>query len=226
MPRQARIVLPGYLHHVTQRGNYRQNIFNDDIDRITYLKLLEHYGAKYGVSLYAFCLMDNHLHLIVSPSDPGGLGKAFCRIQQRYSIYFHKRVSRRGHLWQERFYSCLLFGAHIARAIRYIEKNPVRARMVEKPWDYRWSSARAHLGTKYKIITLADVKEIVNVESWREFLEEDEKDEDIDKLRKSTLKGGVFGPVEFVKKLEEKLGRSILKKTQGRPKILNKSKGG
>ena len=144
MPRQARIVLSGYLHHVTQRGNYRQNIFFEDQDRVVYLKYFNENAQKYGVQVYAFCLMDNHVQFIVKPLAENSLAKTFRVTHQRYSLYLNNRLKQFGHRWQSRFYSCVLLGEHIAKAIRYVERNPVRAGMVQVPWQYVWSSARAH----------------------------------------------------------------------------------
>ena len=90
MPRQARIVIPGELFHLTQRGNYRQRIFEDDIDRAYYLKLFEECKNKYGLELFAFCLMDNHVHFVVKPLYKDSLAQTICRCHQRYAYYFHK----------------------------------------------------------------------------------------------------------------------------------------
>ena len=113
MPRTARVVVPGYLYHVTQRGNYRQNVFEADQDRITYLKYIQERSRECGVSIYAFCLMDNHVHLIVKPKVQESLGRFFSVSHMKYAHYFHKKKKQRGHLWQGRFYSCLLCGDHI-----------------------------------------------------------------------------------------------------------------
>ncbi len=102
MPRQARFVLPGHLHHVTQRGNYRQDIFQDNRDRAYYLKLIQKYALEYGNDIYAFCLMANHVHFIIKPHDNDSLAGIFCRAHQKYSYYFHKKNGVTGHLWQER----------------------------------------------------------------------------------------------------------------------------
>jgi len=216
------MVLPGYLYHVTQRGNYRQFIYDEDKDRVIYLKLIQEYSREYGVEIFAYCLMDNHIHFIVRPKIKNALTQAFCRAHQRYSYYYHQKHKIRGHLWQERFYSCMLFGEHIKRAIRYVERNPVRARMVGKAWDYPWSSARAHLGKEYKIIKLADVGEYINVSSWKHYLLEDESSDDLRKIRESTFRGLVFGPLEFIRRLEKTLQQKIIPKPRGRPKMLVK----
>jgi len=181
MPRQARIVLSGYLHHVTQRGNYRQNIFFEDQDRAIYLKYLNENAQKYGVQIYAFCLMDNHVHFIVKPIEKNSLAKTFRVVHQRYSLYLNNRLKQFGHRWQSRFYSCVLLGEHIVKAMRYVERNPVRAGMVQMPWQYAWSSARAHLGKKYKIITLSNIDDNYHVGSWKNYIAKEDSLEDINK---------------------------------------------
>lgn len=222
MPRQGRIVVPGELFHVTQRGNYRQRIFEDDIDRAYYLKLFEEYRNKYGLELFAFCLMDNHVHFIVKPLQAQSLAQTICRCHQRYAYYRHKKKEVLGHLWQERFYSCLLYGEHIRQALRYVERNPVRAGMVREPWDYMWSSARAHLGVKYKIITLSDCSSYMGNLNWKDFISQDEGEDQIKQIRETTMKGTVLGSHEVIKNLEARLGRSILPKPKGRPRSTKK----
>ena len=115
MPRCARIVWPGELHHITQRGNYRQNVFYEKQDRVVYLKYLEENARKYGLKVYAFCLMDNHVHFIVKPEARDSLAKALRVTHQRYALYLNKRLKEYGHRWQSRYYSCVLMGSHIAR---------------------------------------------------------------------------------------------------------------
>lgn len=219
MPRQARIVVPGELFHVTQRGNYQQIIFEEDQERIGYLKLIDTYSQKYGLEVFSYCLMDNHVHFIVRPQTKQALAQTFCRAHQRYSILFHKKRNKKGHLWQERFYSCLLSGDHISAAVRYVENNPVRAKIVNNPWDYPWSSARAHLGQHFKMLRLADISEYINVKTWKEFLVDKEDDELIKKIREETNRGLVLGPRKFIECLEQKLGRNILPRPRGRSRL-------
>ncbi len=218
MPRNARVVIPGYLYHITQRGNYKQNIFEEDQDYVIYLKLIQEYSKKYGVAMYAYCLMDNHVHFIAKPRQEESLARTFCVAHQRYSHYFNKKRGIRGHLWQERFYSCILHGSHLKHAIRYVENNPVRARLVVHPWDYHWSSAKAHLGLVYKIIELSDIREYIDFSSWKEYLLEKESDEELKQIRKMTLKNSALGPVEFIEKIEKLLKREILSNPRGRPR--------
>lgn len=153
MPRRARVVFEGVVHHITQRGNYRQNVFEDDSDKRKYVEFIREYSEKYGMKIYAYCLMSNHVHFIAAPVKEDSLAMTFKYSNMRYSSYFNKKNKRSGHLWQGRFYSCPLQFEHALEALRYVERNPVRARMVELPWEYEWSSAREHVGFNGEIDT-------------------------------------------------------------------------
>ena len=153
MPRRARVVFEGVVHHITQRGNYRQNVFEDDSDKSKYVEFIREYSEKYGMKIYAYCLMSNHVHFIAAPVKEDSLAMTFKYANMRYSSYFNKKNKRSGHLWQGRFYSCPLQFEHALEALRYVERNPVRARMVELPWEYEWSSAREHVGFDGEIDT-------------------------------------------------------------------------
>ena len=153
MPRAARVVFEGVVHHITQRGNYRQNVFEDDSDKSKYIEFIREYSEKYGMKIYAYCLMSNHVHFIAAPVKEDSLAMTFKYSNMRYSSYFNRKNKRSGHLWQGRFYSCPLQFEHALEALRYVERNPVRARMVELPWEYEWSSAREHVGFNGEIDT-------------------------------------------------------------------------
>ncbi len=146
MPRSARVVFEGVVHHITQRGNYRQNIFEDSADRKKYIEFVSEYSTKYQMKIYAYCLMTNHVHFLAAPLRRDSLAMTFKYANMRYSSYFNKKNRRSGHLWQGRFYSCPLHRDHALEALRYVERNPVRAKMVQFPWEYEWSSAREHVG--------------------------------------------------------------------------------
>ena len=146
MPRSARVVFEGVVHHITQRGNYRQNIFEDSADRKKYIEFVSEYSRKYQMKIYAYCLMTNHVHFLAAPLRSNSLAMTFKYTNMRYSSYFNKKNRRAGHLWQARFYSCPLHHDHTLEALKYVERNPVRAKMVQFPWEYEWSSAREHVG--------------------------------------------------------------------------------
>lgn len=127
MSRIARIVVPGFAHHVTQRGNRRADVFETDDDRHAYLRFLKQYADKHGLAVWAFCLMTNHVHLVVVPEREDSLAKALRDAHTVYAMRFNTRTRLSGHVWQGRFYSCPMDESHLWAAVRYVERNPVRA---------------------------------------------------------------------------------------------------
>lgn len=220
MPRTARIVVPVYPFHVTQRGNNKQNIFSDDMDREIYLSYLHKYSKEYKLKLYAYCLMDNHVHFIAVPKKEESLSKTLSNAHHRYSQYYNKKMKYIGHLWQGRYYSCLLDKNHILMAIRYVERNPVRAGIVRKAWRYKWSSAGYHTGRTDTQIELADITKYIDMDNteWIEYLEETEDKEDLTNIREHTMKGKPLGGIRFIKRIGDKLGRTLTTRPRGRPK--------
>ena len=132
MPRDARVVCAGDPYHVTQRGNYRQDIFDEEEDREKYMEFFMMYREKFNVKLYAWCLMSNHVHFVVEPSTETGLANLFRFAHMRYSQYFNKKKGASGHLFQGRFHSSPLDKEHLYEALRYVELNPLRAGLITK----------------------------------------------------------------------------------------------
>src|SRR5580658_4886661 len=159
MPRPKRCVLPGVPCHITQRGVDRRETFSSLTDRLTYLRLLRENRAAAGVTLLGWCLMTNHVHLIAVPAREDSLSIFFRRVHGRYAQYYNACAGRVGHLWQNRFFACLLEPDHFWTALAYVERNPVRAKMVDRARDYPWSSAAAH-------ITGRDESGLVDMEWW------------------------------------------------------------
>ena len=215
MPRQSRIVLPGVAHHIIQRGNYKQSVFSREADFKKYCEWFKEYAERYGVETYAYCLMTNHVHFIVMPKTEDGLARVFNTLHMRYAQYVNKRKQVTGHLWQGRFFSCLLDEAHLYRAIRYVERNPVRAKMAQQAWEYPWSSAREHIGEGKGPIPLSRFFEMSSQE-WKEYLME--SDDDMDReIRLKTQRGLAIGSDQFVREIENKLKRSLSCLSPGRP---------
>ncbi len=146
MTRLARVVAVGMPHHVTQRGNGRRFILDGDADRRVYLDLLRQSIELHSLTLIGYCLMSNHIHLIVIPGEPDSLARALKDTHGRYAAYWNATHHSSGHVWQGRFYSCPLDEAHLWEALRYTELNPVRAGLVAKAENWEWSSASAHCG--------------------------------------------------------------------------------
>ena len=219
MPRVARIVWPGVPHHVTQRGNNRQDVLFVDDDRQVYLDILRKQSAKYGLRVLGFCLMPNHVHLVAIPSAVESLAKAVGRTHFVYTQYLNGLHRRSGHLWQNRFFSCALDEAYLWMALAYVDRNPVRAGLVRKAWQYPWSSAAAHVGQGASA-------SLLDVGAWQQMskginfqpmlLQADE--EGVKRLRSNTHSGRPLGTDAFLSKLEHALGRRLRPLPVGRPK--------
>ena len=145
MARLARIVIPAVPYHVTQRGNRRQQTFFCDEDYALYRDLLGQAARKAGSEIWSYCLMPNHVHIILVPSHEDGLRMTVADAHRRYTGFVNARHRWTGHLWQGRFGAVAMDEAHLMAAARYVALNPVRARIVERAQDWPWSSARAHL---------------------------------------------------------------------------------
>ena len=146
MPRTFRAVAVGYPHHVTQRGNNREQVFFDDQDRRTYLDYLNKYATKYQIDIWAYCLMSSHIHVLAVPQDSESLAFGIGLVNQNYTRYINRKYLRSGRVWQNRFFSCIVdTDEHLWAVARYIENNPVKAGMVTDALDYKWSSAKYHL---------------------------------------------------------------------------------
>ncbi len=156
MARIARFVVPGLPHHVTQRGNRRERVFFGEDDYALYRDLMASQRRKHGVAVWAYCLMPNHVHLILVPNREEALGRALGETHRRYSSVINARLRVTGHLFQSRFGSVVMDEEHLMAAARYVATNPVRARLVERAEDWRWSSVRAHLsGRDDELVSVA-----------------------------------------------------------------------
>ena len=217
MPRIARVVAKGYPHHVTQRGNYRQPVFEEDNDYVQYLEWLKDYSEKYSLKIWAYCLMSNHVHFVCVPEHEDSLARTFNALHMRYSQYFNQKKRLRGHLWQGRFYSCILDEKHLYTAVRYVENNPVRAGIVRKPHRYKWSSARSHINREKDSVLSQDCYLEKEIEDWLEYLRKKGDEQIIGNIRKSSMTGRPCGDDRFMKKLERLFGKRLRALPWGRP---------
>ncbi|MBO1927231.1 transposase [Thiomicrorhabdus sp. 6S2-11] len=220
MPRLARVVIPDIPYHVTQRGNRREDVFFDDEDRQFYLELLNEYAQKHQVEIWAYCLMTNHIHLILRPTSKEGLQQVLKPLHMRYAQYINKKMGWKGHLWQGRYFSSALDEAYAYQAIRYVELNPVRAKMVKSAVDYEWSSARAHSGLEESelLARLPTQYQPSQQPDWLSYLNENEDAELIAVIRRNIEKGLPCGNEDFISKLEKATDRALTFKPVGRPK--------
>jgi putative transposase len=216
MARIARVVVPGVPHHVTQRGNRRMDVFFSDEDRLAYLELLREFGEKYGVRYWGWCLMSNHVHLIAVPESAESLARGVGGAHQAYTRRINFREGWRGYLWQGRFFSCPLDEAHAERALCYVENNPVRAKRVSRAEEWRWSSARGHVGSVSEEWTARPPFQREGRE-WRALLRPGTAAEEMEALRRCTRTGRPLGTPQFVERIERALDR-ILKRGKPGPK--------
>jgi putative transposase len=220
MARLARVVIPGLPHHITQRGNRRQMTFFGDEDYLAYRELMSHWCRELGVEIWAYCLMPNHVHLIAVPRTEDGLCEAIGEAHRRYTRRVNFREGWRGHLWQGRFASFVMDESYLLAVARYVELNPVRAKLAAGPSAYRWSSARAHL--KGKDDPLVKVSPLLKVAgNWRRLLTGAVREEELKLFRSPERTGRVLGEEDFQKRLEKKLGR-VLRRQKPGPKRKSK----
>jgi putative transposase len=215
MSRLPRLVIPGYPHHVTQRGNRRAQTFFEDSDYALYESLLREAAEKAEAEIWCYCLMPNHVHIIIVPSDEDGLRRTFADAHRRYTGYVNARMRVTGHLWQGRFGSVVMDEEHLAHAIRYVSLNPVRAGLVERAQDWPWSSAACHLlGRNSELVNVAPVLERYG--DFASFLDQEEgASEAFRVLRQSETTGRPLGSGSWVEKLEVLTGRQLKPQKRG-----------
>ena len=214
MARLARVVVPGLPHHVTQRGNGRARTFFNDDDYALYRDLLGQHCQEAGVEVWAWVLMPNHVHLILAPSDPDGLRRALSKVHRRYAGHVHARQRKTGHFWQGRFGAVAMDEDHLAAALRYVGLNPVRARLVKRAVDWRWSSVHAHLSGREDGIT-APRPVLDRFPRFADLLDDPALDALQASLRRAETTGRPVGGAEFVEALEAQTNRSLRPKPRG-----------
>jgi putative transposase len=223
MARLARVVVPGLPHHVTQRGNRRQETFFSDADYAAYLELLAEGCAKAKTAVWAYCLMPNHVHLILVPSHPDGLRAALGEAHRRYTRRINEREGWQGHLWQERFHSFPMDEAHLAACARYVELNPRRAGLTRRADHWRWSSIKAHIaGRDDGLVKAAPL--LKRFPDWRAYLKGGLTEAEIDALRSHSRTGRPLGSPAFLRRLERKLDRPLAARPRGRPRKAQEGK--
>jgi putative transposase len=220
----ARVVAEGIPHHVTQRGNARQLVFSDTEDRRVYLNLLREYSSEHGLPIWAWCLMTNHVHLLVVPETTAALSQALGHAHRDYARYRNARSGKSGHLWQARYYSCPVDAPGVWTVTAYIERNPVRAGLVERAEEYPWSSAAAHIEGRDRtgILDMAHWRQSDTRARWQEVLRAGVDDEALqERIRSATMTGRPFGSEEFTEELELAGHRRLRPKPPGRPRKAN-----
>ena len=218
MARLARSTIVGYPHHVVQRGNYDQPVFEIEADYSRYLYWLQEYAPRHALDIWAYCLMPNHVHFICVPRAEGALAHAFNTLHMRYAQYFNGRREVQGHLWRARFMSCILDDPSVYEEVRFVESNPVRAGIIARAEDYPWSSARSHV-TGVPNPPLVDGSFLpVEVSDWRAYLASGGDESIISRVRARLKTGRPAGDSSFVHKLEGIVGRRLEALPRGRPR--------
>ncbi len=210
MARIPRVEVVDYPHHVTQRGNRRLQTFYTDDDYRAYLRLLVEAKEKAGVAVWAYCCMPNHVHLVVVPSEEGGLARLMQHPNRRYAWRINKRMNWQGHLWQSRFYSCPMDEDHLIAAVRYVELNPVHAGLCKDPRDWRWSSVHAHLQGEDDLLVETGAM-LERVQDWDSYLTQTAPGSMIEFIRNSSSSGRPAGDAAFVSMVERVTGTRLHK---------------
>ena len=218
MGRIARIVAPGLPHHVTQRGNRRMQTFFCDEDYGAYLSLMVQYCGGCGSRIWGYCLMPNHVHLIVVPETADGLARGIGEAHRRYTRRVNSREGWRGHLWQGRFASFVIDEPYLLAATRYVERNPAKAGLVKRAEDWPWCSAGAHVAGRGDAAAEGDwlTERIAGWAcTWRQYLRQPDGADVAAAMRRCESTGRPLGDEPFVQRLGSRLGRDLLPKKRG-----------
>lgn len=226
MARLSRLAVPGHPHHLIQRGNDRAVLFRDAEDRACYLGCLREAALAARVALHAYVLMDEHVHLLATPAGAEGLSRMMQALGRNYVGWFNHRHGRSGTLWEGRFRSSLIEAdAWLLPCMRYIELNPVRAGLVADAADYRWSSARHHLGqgtdallTDHALFWSLGNTPFDREAAWRAYLGQPVVASEIEQITASCRRGWALGSAGFLQRMAEVTGRRVVPAKRGRPR--------
>lgn len=212
---------------MTQRGNRRGMVFFNDVDRRCYLRLLHEYCTRHEVEVLAYCLMENHVHMVVVPATNQALHRTLKPLHMRHAQNVNRREGWSGHLWQGRYFSSVLDDAYCWAAIRYVERNPVRAGLVLRAQDYPWSSAPAHCGNTFDAVLTDDPGwkgRLAAVGDWSAWLGDADEPDRLETLRINVNKGIPCGSEDFVELLRRSTGTALRILPRGRPALARHEK--
>jgi len=213
-----RVVVPGVAHHVTQRGNRREDVFFSGADRRRYMELLGEYSPDAGLEILGYCVLSNHLHLVVVPEREDSLARVLKPVNLRYAQYINERKGWSGRVWQGRFFSCPMDARHCLVALRYVEQNPLRAKLARRAEEYPWSSAAGHAGRRVDPLLSDHRGLLAGIEDWSDWLATGADRETTERLRLYTRTGRPLGADEFVERVEARAKRELKPKPHGRPR--------
>ena len=206
MPRTARLMVEDLPFHITHRGNERKTVFHSDEHRLEYLHLLERFAVQFGMNVRAYCLMDNHVHLIAMGRQRSSIARALGNTHRSYSRRRNRERDVTGHLWANRFFSTALDEPHLWAAVRYVELNPVRAGIVVHAAEYPWSSAAVHAGQAESSLLDPNRPFPGPIRDWSAWLALGLEEETANRIRRHTARGIPTGDLRFRSEIERRLG--------------------
>ena len=225
MARLPRLTLPGYPHHIIQRGNNRQTVFSSAADYQMFLALLDESARKFGVALHAYVLMGNHFHLLATPSTVEGLPQMMQAAGRRYVRYFNDTHTRSGTLWEGRYRGTVIDAGHYLLAcMAYMDLNPVRAGLVAEAKDHPWSSYGHYAGlrvdsllTPHPLVWALGNTPFAREAAYAELVRSGISPERQEQLTRSALSGWALGGEAFLAELQKHTDRRLTKSQAGRP---------
>lgn len=225
MARLPRLSVPGYVHHVIQRGNNRQAIFQSPVDRERMLQLMDEHARQHGVAIHAYVLMDNHFHLVLTPDSGEGLSRMMQAVGRRYVRYFNDAHGRSGTLWEGRYRSTLIEAdRYLLACMAYVELNPVRVGLVTQARDYFWSSHGHYIGlrgdrlvTPHPLYWALGNTPFAREAAYAQLVQDGVASPIQRALTESTLHGWALGDAQFLAELQKKTERRLGKGRPGRP---------
>ena len=222
MSRQSRITIPGLPHHVTQRGNRAMAVFSEPSDYQLYIDLMAERCAAHDVACWAYCLMPNHIHLVLVPVTEDGLARAVGEAHRRYAAFFNARARVTGHLFQGRFTSAAMDEEHLMAAVRYLALNPVKAKLARRAKDWRWSSVAAHLAERdVALVQTAPILERTR-SRFADLLDLSRQEElSLAGFEMKGVIGRPMGSAQFIADIERRTGRTLAPAKRG-PKVRKK----
>lgn len=219
MPRIARIIAVGYPHHIVQRGNNKEKVFLNRKDYEKYISLIGKYSEKKKAIILAYCLMSNHVHILIRPLSEESIAKMMQGVTLCYTQYFNREKGRTGRLWESRYYSTIIEEERYLWAVsKYIETNPIRAGITKRPEDYLYSSAKAHILGKQDPLLKEDLFDRSKLREYRDFMRIEADIKFQEEIRKQTRSGRPLGEADFLGTLSERLGCLLLFRPKGRPR--------
>ncbi|MCR4428060.1 MAG: transposase [Caldiserica bacterium] len=218
MARKARNPIGGAIYHVLNRGNGKQTVFFQEKDYLLFLRLLRETKKRFSWSIYSYCLMPNHFHLVLSSPEGKDLSRGMHWLCTSHVRLYHKEHETTGHLWQDRFRSFLVQeDEHFLMVMRYVEANPIRAGLVSLPGEWKWSSFRERIGEKVKI-PLLDESPVPLPSDWSAYVREEVGPGELENLRECANRQAPFGKKGWMEEIFKKLGQDQPLKPRGRPR--------